>query len=35
MKEVFAKGRHGKEGGDLDKLSDQQINNLVEYVLSL
>jgi YVTN family beta-propeller protein len=36
MKELLTKGKHGqKGGGDVDKLSDQQIDDLVAFVLSL
>lgn len=36
MKELFTEGKHGKKGGgDLDKLTEEQINDLVEFVLSL
>jgi len=34
VKELIAKGRHGKERGNID-LSEQEINDLVEFVLSL
>ena len=35
MKEVFTKGKHGKKGGEIEKLSDQEIDDLVEFVMSL
>jgi len=35
MKELFTKGKHGKKGGNIDKLNEQQIDDLVEFVLSL
>jgi len=35
MKELFTQGQHGKQNSDLDKLTDQQIDDLVEFVLSL
>lgn len=36
VKEVFTKGaKHSKKHGNIDKLTDQQINDLVEFVLSL
>ncbi len=35
MKELFTKGKHGKKGGDIDELTEQQIDDLVEFVLSL
>ena len=36
MKELLTVGKHGKKkGGDVDKLTEQQINDLIEYVLSL
>jgi len=35
IKELIAKGKHGKERGELDALGEQQINDLVEFVLSL
>ena len=36
IKELIAKGKHGKKGGgDIDKLTEQQLNDLVEFVLSL
>jgi hypothetical protein len=35
MKELFTKGQHGKPAGAIDKLSDQELNDLVDYILSL
>jgi YVTN family beta-propeller protein len=35
MKEVFTEGRHGAIGGSLDGLSEQDIDDLVEFVMSL
>jgi len=35
MKELFTKGKHGKKGGNIDKLTPEQIDDLVEFVLSL
>ena len=35
LKEIFAEGRHGAIGGSLDGLSEQDIDDLVEFVLSL
>ncbi len=35
MKELFTVGKHGKKGGDVEGLSEQEINDLVEFVLSL
>jgi cytochrome c peroxidase len=36
MKEVFTTGKHGHQGGSgADKLSDLELNDLVDYVLSL
>ena len=36
MKELLQKGQHGKKGGgDVDKLTEQQIDDLAEFVLSL
>ena len=36
MKELFTVGKHGQKGdGDIEGLSDDQINDLVEFVLSL
>ncbi len=35
MKEVFTTGKHGNVGGALEKLNEQQLNDLCEFVLSL
>ncbi len=35
MKELFTIGKHGQKGGDVEGLSEQEINDLVEFVLSL
>jgi YVTN family beta-propeller protein len=35
MKDLFKKGKHGDVEGDVDSLTDEQIDELVEYVLSL
>ena len=35
LKELFLKGRHGSKGGNIDKLSPQQMDDLVEFVQSL
>ncbi len=35
MKELFTVGKHGQKGGDVEGLSEQEINDLVEFVLSL
>jgi YVTN family beta-propeller protein len=36
MKELFTVGKHGqKGGGDVEGLSEQEVNDLVEFVLSL
>jgi len=35
VKELLTKGRHGEKGGDVAKLSEEQIDDLVEFVLSL
>jgi cytochrome c peroxidase len=35
LKEIFTEGRHGAIGGSLDGLSEQDIDDLVEFVLSL
>jgi cytochrome c peroxidase len=35
VKDLIAKGKHGKYGGDVEGLSEQEINDLVEFVLSL
>jgi len=35
MRDVFRLGRHGDTMGDIDSLTDDQIDDLVEYILSL
>lgn len=35
IKKLIAEGKHGAKGGDIESLSDQQLNDLVEFVLSL
>jgi DNA-binding beta-propeller fold protein YncE len=35
VKDLILKGQHGKTLGDIESLSEQEINDLVEYVLSL
>jgi cytochrome c peroxidase len=35
MKELIAEGKHGKSRGNVESLNEQQVNDLVEYVLSL
>ncbi len=35
MKELLTKGKHGNTAGKVDKLDDKQIDDLVEFVLSL
>ena len=35
VNELLRKGKHGNEGGEIDKLNTQQIDDLAEYVLSL
>lgn len=35
LKEVLLKGKHGNEDGLLDQLTDQEIDDLIEYILSL
>ncbi len=35
LKELFTVGKHGKKGGPVDKLSAQEIDDLVEFVRSL
>ena len=35
VQELLTKGQHGNQEGGIDRLSEQQINDLVEYVLSL
>jgi hypothetical protein len=35
LKEVFTEGKHGATVGKLEKLTPQQIDDLVEFILSL
>ena len=35
MKELFTRGKHGKKGGDIESLNEEQLNDLIEFVLSL
>ncbi|MDR2346746.1 MAG: c-type cytochrome [Planctomycetaceae bacterium] len=35
IKDVLKKGKHGKENGNLEQLTDSQLDDLAEYVLSL
>jgi mono/diheme cytochrome c family protein len=35
LKDLIAKGKHGKFGGDVEGMTEQEINDLVEFVLSL
>jgi len=35
MKSLLTEGKHGAKWGNLDKLNEQQLNDLVEFVLSL
>jgi len=35
LKELLTHGKHGSQDGEINKLSEQQINDLVEFVLSL
>ena len=35
MRDVFKHGRHGDVAGDVNGLTDEQIDDLVEYILSL
>ena len=35
LKKVFTEGKHGAKGGDVQSLTDEQLNDLVEFVLSL
>ncbi|MDR1052822.1 MAG: c-type cytochrome [Planctomycetaceae bacterium] len=35
LKDVFKKGKHGDGEGDIESLTDQQLDDLVEYLLSL
>ena len=35
IKDLIQKGKHGAKGGDIGKLTEEQVNDLVEFVLSL
>jgi hypothetical protein len=35
MKELIVPGKHGSTGGNIDRLTQQQINDLVAFLLSL
>ncbi len=35
MKDLFGEAKHGSTAGDVDGLSEQEVNDLAEYVLSL
>jgi len=35
IEELIAVGKHGKKGGDVESLTEQELNDLVEFVLSL
>nr|MBC8870948.1 hypothetical protein [Planctomycetota bacterium] len=35
IQELIGKGKHGKTAGDVEGLSDQEVNDLAEFVLSL
>ena len=35
IKQLLTEGKHGAKGGDISGLTEQQINDLVEFVLSL
>jgi len=35
LKALFAEGKHGKRGGDVEGLTDQEMEDLVEFVQSL
>ncbi|MDR1964802.1 MAG: hypothetical protein LBQ50_13600 [Planctomycetaceae bacterium] len=35
MKDLFKKGKHGDVEGDIESLTDEQLDDLVEYILSL
>jgi len=35
VKELITRGKHGRQRGDIGKLNDRQIDELVEFVLSL
>jgi cytochrome c peroxidase len=35
VKDLIAKGKHGKFGGDVEGMTEQEVDDLVEFVLSL
>jgi hypothetical protein len=35
MKDLFKKGKHGDVEGDIESLTEEQLDDLIEYVLSL
>jgi cytochrome c peroxidase len=35
IKELLKEGKHGKKQGPVDKLTEQELNDLAEFVLSL
>jgi hypothetical protein len=35
LKDLIAKGKHGKFGGDVEGMTEREIDDLVEFVLSL
>jgi cytochrome c peroxidase len=35
MKDLFKKGKHGNMEGNLEPLNEEQLDDLIEYVLSL
>ena len=35
LKDLFLTGKHGDEGGNVESLTEQELNDLIEYVLSL
>jgi hypothetical protein len=35
IQELIVKGQHGKSAGDVEGLSEQEANDLAEFVLSL
>ena len=35
FKELIKEGKHGRKFGEVEKLTDQEIDDLVEFVLSL
>ncbi|MDR1925427.1 MAG: hypothetical protein LBQ66_13735 [Planctomycetaceae bacterium] len=35
LKDIFKHGKHGKENGNIEQLTDSQLDDLVEYILSL